>query len=69
MAAMATPVLDLTNLLKDVPRGAWVALSEDGKRVVSFGSDMRAVLAEAVNKGELHPTIFRVPEASTALML
>jgi hypothetical protein len=67
---MATiPMLDLATLLKDIPRGAWVAISEDGKRVTAYGSDMRSVLKEAKEKGESNPTIFRVAEAASALLL
>jgi Family of unknown function (DUF5678) len=67
---MATiPMLDLATLLKDIPRGAWVAISEDGKAVINYGADMRTVLEEAKEKGEPNPTILRVAEAASALML
>jgi|HubBroStandDraft_4_1064222.scaffolds.fasta_scaffold814972_2 hypothetical protein len=67
---MATiPMPDLANLLKGVPPGAWVALSEDGQSVISYGSEMLAVLKEARDRGEANPTIFRVAEAASALLL
>jgi Family of unknown function (DUF5678) len=63
------PAIDLTELLKGIPRGAWVAISAESETVVAYGSDMRAVLEEARSKGESDPLIVRVPESSTALML
>lgn len=69
MSATAVPALDFTELLKDIPRGAWVALSEDHSRVVAYGSEMRDVLEEAETKGEHEPIIMRVPQASCALIL
>ena len=66
---MATAVLDLAALLKDVPRGAWVAISEDRKRLIASGSDMRLVLEEAKKSGENNPIIMRVPQAAGALLL
>ncbi len=66
---MATAVLDLVGLLKDVPPGAWVAISEAQIKVLAFGADAQAVLAEAHNKGEPHPLIMRVPDQSIAMFL
>ena len=61
--------IDFDTLLKDIPRGAWVAISGDQTRVVTFGADMREVLHEAHQRGEQDPIILRVPEAQTNLML
>lgn len=70
MSAAATPALDFPELLKDVPRGAWVAISTDnGARVVAYGSDLNKVLADARERGEADPLVMRVPETSTSLML
>lgn len=66
---MAALAFDFGALLKDIPRGAWVAVSSDQTRVVTFGADMREVLEEAHEKGEPDPIILRVPEAQSALML
>ena len=63
------PALDFVSLLKDVPRGAWVAISSDHVRVISFGSDLRAVLEEAKNEGEEQPILTRVPETTGSLFL
>jgi hypothetical protein len=67
--AMAAGTLNLAALLKDIPRGAWVAISSDRQRVVSYGADMRDVLKKANDKGEPNPIIMRVPQAAGALLL
>lgn len=69
MTAAAAPPINFPRLLKDIPRGAWVAISADEKRVVAYGAEMRAVLEEAKAKGEKHPLITRVPETNSAVML
>ena len=69
MSAAAMPSLDFSELLKDIPRGAWVAISGDTQRVVSYGSDISKVLENAKSQGEEEPTIMRVPETSTSLVL
>lgn len=59
---MASTVADLADLLKGVPTGAWVAISERLHKVVAYGADAQAVLNEAREKGEATPLIVRVPE-------
>ncbi len=63
------PAIKLTELLKDIPRGAWVAISSQHEKVVAFGSELRAVLDEAKTKGERDPLITRGPESTSAMML
>ena len=63
------PAINLTELLKGIPRGAWVAISAKQEKVVAYGSDMRAVLDEAKRNGAADPIITRVPEATSAMML
>ncbi len=63
------PALDLNVLLKDIPRGAWVAIAADQTRVIAFGSDAKNVLEKARKTGETDPIITRVPEASCGLVL
>ena len=41
-------VKDLAKLLADIPRGSWVAISQDEKRVVAYA----AFLDEALNKAK-----------------
>lgn len=63
------PALDLTELLKGVPRGAWVAISTENEKVIAFGAELRAVLDEAKKQGENKPLITRVPETAAAMIL
>lgn len=57
---MATVVADLFELLKGIPAGAWVAISERQHSVLAYGADAQAVLSEAQTKGEDQPLIVRV---------
>jgi hypothetical protein len=66
---MATAVADLAGLLKGIPSGAWVAISESQNRVLAYGADAQAVLCEAQEKGEQHPLILRVPDQAAAMFL
>ena len=56
-------------LFKGIPKGAWVAVSEDQERVIEFGFEMREVLAKARASGEPNPIMIRVPESVGALIL
>jgi hypothetical protein len=69
MATATVPVLDLSALLKGLPRGAWVAISNDRQRVVAFGAEVPDVVQEAKSKGEPNPIIVRVPKTAGALLL
>jgi hypothetical protein len=67
---MATlPALNLSDLLKDIPRGAWVAISQDGSRVIAYAAEMRDVVQQAHAAGEEDPIITRVPQVNMALIL
>jgi hypothetical protein len=66
---MATAVADMSGLLKGIPSGAWVAISEKQHKVIAFGVDPQAVLSEAHLKGEGHPLIMRVPDQAAAMFL
>jgi hypothetical protein len=66
---MASIVADLAGLLKGVPSGAWVALSESQHAVLAFGADAQAVFSEAQAKGEEHPLIVRVPDQAASMFL
>ena len=67
--APAGAVDDFGELLKDVPAGAWVAISQDEQRVVAYAAEMRDALSRAKELGEELPIVFRVPQASTAFVL
>lgn len=64
---MAAAAINLTDILKDVPRGAWVALWH--YRIVAYGADMQQVLAEARAKGIKEPLIVKVPDRAESLFL
>ena len=66
---MATVLADLSELLNDIPTGAWVAISERLHVVLAYGPDAQAVVAEANARGEEHPLIVRVPEQATTWFL
>lgn len=71
MPVAAVPAIDFVELLKDIPRGAWVTISVDNgpPRVAAFGSDIQKVMNDARQKGDPEPLVMRVPETNTSLML
>jgi len=62
MTLMNSVPSNFSEILKDMPAGAWAAVSERDQRVIAFGSDMQSVLSEAQQKGETVPLIVKVPE-------
>jgi Family of unknown function (DUF5678) len=60
---------DVSKLLADVPKGAWVALSKDQERVIAYAAELQDVLRKAKEEGESDPIITRVPEAETSTLL
>ena len=64
---MATILADLADLLKEVPSGAWVAISEREHKVLAFGADAQAVYSEALQMDENTPLMVRVPEPEAAM--
>ena len=64
---MATTITDLSDLLKGIPPGAWVAISERQHAVVAYGPDAQEVLRDAKERGEEHPLITRVPDQNSAM--
>ena len=62
-------VRDLSKLLADIPKGAWVALSHNEERVVSYGDNLQEVLQKAKQAGENDPFVIRVPEKEAAAFL
>lgn len=53
---------DISKLLQDIPKGAWVALSNDQESVVAYDAELNEALEKAKLKGEDNPVIVRVPE-------
>lgn len=62
-------VKDISKLLADVPKGAWVALSKDQERVIAYAAELEEALRKAKEAGENDPIITRVPEAETATLI
>ena len=66
---MAAATINFGELLRGVPRGAWVALSHDESSLICYAAELKTVLALALEKGEVDPVILRVPELPAALLL
>jgi hypothetical protein len=66
---VATLAIDFTAIIKGVPRGSWVALSNDEKQLIAYGPDMDRVINQAHDEGESDPIIMRVPESNASLFL
>jgi len=66
---MAPAIRNFTELLADVPPGAWVAISHDEQKVVAYAAEMRDAIQMAHDAGEASPIITRVPQNSAAFVL
>jgi hypothetical protein len=55
-----TKTLDFTKIFKKY-KGKWVALTENEKKVVSFGRSAKETLKKAKEKGLENPVLFKVP--------
>jgi Family of unknown function (DUF5678) len=64
---MTASAAELSDLLKGIPSGAWVAISESKQVVMAYGPDAQEVLRKAKERGEERPLILRVPEQATAM--
>ncbi|MGB6691928.1 MAG: hypothetical protein WBE76_29140 [Terracidiphilus sp.] len=64
---MSKLVLNLAEILKEIPAGAWVAISEAQHQAIAYGADALTVLKEARVKGEHLPLMLRVPETDSAM--
>lgn len=60
---------DYAALLKNVPPGAWVAISERERRVIAYAAELQAVVDKAHEAGERDPLIVRVPEQAATMFL
>lgn len=60
-------VRDLSELLKDSPPGAWVALSHDETKIVGTAVSMQAAAFQAQLNGEREPVLVRTPLAGEGL--
>ena len=69
LATAAIPAINIGELTKGVPRGAWVAISSDHEKRVAFGQTLDEVFRKSASQGEPDPLIVRVPETEAALIL
>jgi len=56
-------------LLRQAPRGKWVAFSSDESRIVAAANSFRAAIDEAQRRGERSPIVWPVPKRWLALSL
>lgn len=66
---MATATIDYPDLLKGLPAGAWVAISERTNEVLAYSAEIQTVIDRAHNLGEDEPLIVRVPDQAVTLFL
>lgn len=64
---MTMAITEIYELMNGLPPGAWVAISTEQHRVLSYGEDADQVVAEAEEKGEEHPFLTRVPDPNEAM--
>jgi len=60
---------DLSKLLAGIPKGAWVALSQDEEHVIAYAAELQEVIIKAREAGEQDPIITRVPETDSASLI
>ena len=65
---ITTSMIDFARLLRDIPSGDWVALSEDGQAVVASGPDRWAVLQQAQDRGERNPIVLWITDDVDPIM-
>ena len=68
MAAMAPMVHDFGKLLEGIPRGAWVAISQDEDRVLAYAAELNEAIRQARELGEQDPIVVRVPQSPGAFL-
>ena len=66
---MFAAVKDISKLLEGIPKGAWVALSEDEERVIAYSAELQQVLQKAREAHVERPIIVRVPESDAASLI
>jgi hypothetical protein len=60
---------DISKLLEGVPKGAWVALSNDEERVVAYAAELQEALDKARDAGESDPVVTRVPQLGPCALI
>lgn len=62
-------IKDFSKVLAGIPKGAWVALSQDEGRVVAYAAELQEALEKAKEAGESDPVVLRVPETDSLSLL
>ena len=57
---------DFGKLLEGIPRGAWVAISQDEDRVLAYAAEIKDAVRKAQETGEQNPIIIRIPLSPAA---
>lgn len=52
---------DLTKLMENY-KGLWVVLNRSLNRIISANKNAKKAYNQAIKKGEIQPTLFKVPE-------
>jgi hypothetical protein len=65
---MAPAVSDFKKLLEGIPRGAWVALSQNEDRVLAYAAELKDAIRKANEVGEQNPVVLRVPQAENGFL-
>jgi hypothetical protein len=60
---------NLYEILAGVPKGCWVALSEDQTHVVAYDRNLSEAIKKANEAGEFAPVVTRVPEDDSHVFL
>lgn len=63
-----SPVIDLTDVLKDAPVGEWIALSKDRSEILGTGKTLEDALKAAKLRGEDEPIVLKVPPVSALIL-
>jgi hypothetical protein len=66
---MATATIDFSDLMRGLPAGAWVAISERTNSVLAYAAELQTVIQKARENGEEDPLIVRIPEQTSVLFL
>lgn len=60
--------IDYSEILKGYEK-KWVALSNDEKTVIASGNTLKQAKKHALEKGENHPVLVKVPDSSVSYLL
>jgi len=67
MASVTIKMFD-ERILRGIPPGTWVAISQSQEHVVATGGSLEEILLQARKKGEELPFVIRIPEENLAVL-